>query len=86
MATGTGKTFTAFQIIYRFWRLKIARKILFLADRNNLVDQTMRKDFAPFMEAMTKFDNDKFDTSKSIYLLLLSKLIVINFSQENRYL
>ena len=58
MATGTGKTFTAFQIIYRFWKLRKAKKILFLADRNILVDQTMRKDFAPFLSAMVKFDND----------------------------
>lgn len=74
MATGTGKTFTAFQIIYRFWKLRKARKILFLADRNILVDQTMRKDFAPFMEAMVKFDNDKIDTSKDVYLALYQQL------------
>ena len=74
MATGTGKTFTAFQIIYRFWKLRKAKKILFLADRNILVDQTMRKDFAPFMEAMVKFDNDKIDTSKDVYLALYQQL------------
>ena len=74
MATGTGKTFTAFQIIYRFWKLREAKKILFLADRNILVDQTMRKDFAPFMEAMVKFDNDKIDTSKDVYLALYQQL------------
>ena len=74
MATGTGKTFTAFQIIYRFWKLRMAKKILFLADRNILVDQTMRKDFAPFMEAMVKFDNDKIDTSKDVYLALYQQL------------
>ena len=74
MATGTGKTFTAFQIIYRFWKLRMAKKILFLADRNILVDQTMRKDFAPFMEAMVKFDNDRIDTSKDVYLALYQQL------------
>lgn len=74
MATGTGKTFTAFQIIYRFWKLRMAKKILFLADRNILVDQTMRKDFAPFMEAMVKFDNDTIDTSKDVYLALYQQL------------
>lgn len=74
MATGTGKTYTAFQIIYRFWKLKKTKKILFLADRNILVDQTMRKDFAPFMEAMVKFNNDKIDTSKDIYLALYQQL------------
>ena len=74
MATGTGKTFTAFQIIWRFWKLRKTKKILFLADRNILVDQTMRKDFAPFTEAMVKFDNDKIDTSKDIYLALYQQL------------
>ena len=74
MATGTGKTFTAFQIIYRFWKLRVMKKILFLADRNILVDQTMRKDFAPFVSAMAKFDNDKIDTSKDVYLALYQQL------------
>ena len=74
MATGTGKTFTAFQIIYRFWKLRKAKKILFLADRNILVDQTMRKDFAPFTNAMVKFNNDKIDTSKDVYLSLYQQL------------
>ena len=74
MATGTGKTFTAFQIIWRFWKMHKMKKILFLADRNILVDQTMRKDFAPFTSAMVKFDNDKIDTSKDIYLALYQQL------------
>lgn len=74
MATGTGKSFTSFQIIYRFWKLRKAKKILFLVDRNILVDQTMRKDFAPFTNAMVKFDNDKIDTSKDIYLSLYQQL------------
>jgi len=74
MATGTGKTFTAFQIIWRFWKMGKMKKILFLADRNILVDQTMRKDFAPFTDAMVKFDNDKIDTSKDIYLALYQQL------------
>lgn len=74
MATGTGKTFTAFQIIYRFWKMRKMKKILFLADRNILVDQTMRKDFAPFTDAMIKFDNDKIDTSKDVYLALYQQL------------
>ena len=74
MATGTGKTFTAFQIIWRCWKMHKMKKILFLADRNILVDQTMRKDFAPFTSAMVKFDNDKIDTSKDIYLALYQQL------------
>lgn len=54
MATGTGKTYTAFQIIYRLWKAKQKKRILFLADRNILVDQTMVNDFKPFGNVMAK--------------------------------
>jgi type I restriction enzyme R subunit len=54
MATGTGKTFTAFQIIWRLWKAGKKKRILFLADRNVLVDQTMVNDFRPFGPAMAK--------------------------------
>lgn len=54
MATGTGKTYTAFQIIWRLWKAKRKKRILFLADRNILVDQTMVNDFRPFGPAMAK--------------------------------
>lgn len=54
MATGTGKTYTAFQIIWRLWKSKAKKRILFLADRNALVDQTKDNDFRPFDTAMTK--------------------------------
>ena len=54
MATGTGKTYTAFQIIWRLWKAKKAKRILFLADRNILVDQTMVNDFRPFGGVMAK--------------------------------
>ena len=54
MATGTGKTYTAFQIIWRLWKSKRKKRILFLADRNVLVDQTMVNDFRPFGSAMAK--------------------------------
>ena len=74
MATGTGKTFTAFQIIWRLWKTHFKRKILFLADRNILVDQTMRKDFKPFTDAMEKIDNAKINTSKDVYLALYQQL------------
>ncbi len=57
MATGTGKTYTAFQIIGRLWKGKAKKRILFLADRNILVDQTMQQDFAPFCEVMRKIKN-----------------------------
>ncbi|GGF60421.1 DEAD/DEAH box helicase [Paracoccus acridae] len=54
MATGTGKTFTAFQIIWRLWRSGKNKRVLFLADRNVLVDQTMVNDFRPFIGSMAK--------------------------------
>ncbi|MBC7542145.1 MAG: DEAD/DEAH box helicase family protein [Candidatus Sericytochromatia bacterium] len=54
MATGTGKTYTAFQIIWRLWKSGRKKRILFLADRNVLVDQTMVNDFRPFGKAMAK--------------------------------
>jgi type I restriction enzyme R subunit len=57
MATGTGKTYTAFQIIWRLWKAKMKKRILFLADRNILVDQTRINDFKPFGGAMTKITN-----------------------------
>jgi type I restriction enzyme R subunit len=70
MATGTGKTYTAFQIIWRLWRAKAKKRILFLADRNILVDQTMTNDFKPFGQAMTKIKNRQTDKSYEIYLSL----------------
>ncbi|CAN5191647.1 DEAD/DEAH box helicase family protein [soil metagenome] len=54
MATGTGKTYTAFQIIWRLWKAGRKKRILFLADRNVLIDQTMMNDFRPFRAAMAK--------------------------------
>jgi len=54
MATGTGKTYTAFQIIWRLWKAGRKKRILYLADRNVLIDQTMVNDFRPFGEAMAK--------------------------------
>ena len=70
MATGTGKTYTAFQIIWRLWKAGIKKRILFLADRNILVDQTRVNDFKPFGSAMTKIKNRKVDKSYEIYLAL----------------
>ena len=70
MATGTGKTYTAFQIIWRLWKAGIKKRILFLADRNILVDQTRVNDFKPFGSAMTKIRNRKVDKSYEIYLAL----------------
>jgi type I restriction enzyme, R subunit len=70
MATGTGKTFTAFQIIWRLWKSKAKKRILFLADRNILVDQTMTNDFKPFGSAMTKIKQRQANKSYEIYLSL----------------
>ncbi len=68
MATGTGKTYTAFQIIWRLWKAGIKKRILFLADRNILVDQTKTNDFKPFGTAMTKIQKRQIDKSYEIYL------------------
>nr|WP_313901420.1 DEAD/DEAH box helicase family protein [Methylomonas koyamae] len=70
MATGTGKTYTAFQIIWRLWKAKSKKRILFLADRNILVDQTMQQDFAPFGEVMHKVTNREVKKNYEIYLAL----------------
>ncbi len=70
MATGTGKTYTAFQIIWKLWKAGIKKRILFLADRNILVDQTMTNDFKHFGDKMKKITNRKIDKSYEIYLAL----------------
>ncbi len=70
MATGTGKTYTAFQIIWRLWKSGAKKRILFLVDRNILADQTKTNDFKPFGQAMTKIANRTVDKSYEIYLSL----------------
>jgi type I restriction enzyme, R subunit len=70
MATGTGKTYTAFQIIWRLWKSGARKRILFLVDRNILADQTKTNDFKPFGTAMTKITNRTVDKSFEIYLCL----------------
>ncbi len=70
MATGTGKTFTAFQIIWRLWKAGQKRRILFLVDRNVLADQAKNKDFRPFGQAMTKVTNRTIDKSYEVYIAL----------------
>ncbi|MFA6294394.1 MAG: DEAD/DEAH box helicase family protein [Victivallales bacterium] len=70
MATGTGKTYTAFQILWRLWKSGTKKRILFLADRNILVDQTKTNDFKPFGQAMTKISKRQTDKSYEIYLAL----------------
>ena len=74
MATGTGKTYTTFQIIWRLWKAKKVKRILFLVDRNILADQTLVNDFKPFGSVMTKIKNRKIDPSYEIYLGLYQAL------------
>lgn len=70
MATGTGKTYAAFQIIYRLWQSGTAKRILFLADRNALINQTKRGDFKHFKERMTVIRKKNIDKAYEIYLAL----------------
>ncbi len=70
MATGTGKTYVAFQIIWRLWKARAKKRILFLVDRNILADQTKTNDFKPFGKAMTKIKKRQVDKSYEVYLSL----------------
>lgn len=74
MATGTGKTYTAFQIIHRLWKSGAKKRILFLADRTALIDQTKRGDFKHFKDKMTVVKNRMIDKSYEIYLALYQGL------------
>jgi type I restriction enzyme R subunit len=74
MATGTGKTYTAFQIIHRLWKSGAKKRILFLADRNALIDQTRRGDFKHFKDKMTVVKHRMIDKSYEIYLALYQGL------------
>ncbi len=84
MATGTGKTYTAFQIIWRLWKSRQKKRILFLADRNILVDQTKNNDFKPFGQAMTKIAKRQIDTSYEVYLSLY-QAVTGNDEDKNIY-
>ncbi|MBF0470665.1 MAG: DEAD/DEAH box helicase family protein [Gammaproteobacteria bacterium] len=70
MATGTGKTYTAFQIVHRLWKARAKKRILFLADRNALIDQTKRGDFRHFKDKMTVIRKKEIDKSYEIYLAI----------------
>lgn len=76
MATGTGKTCTAFQIIHRLYESKAVKKILYLADRNILIDQTILNDFAPFNEKgiLTKVKAKNLESQYDIYMSLYHQL------------
>ncbi|MBV5285796.1 MAG: DEAD/DEAH box helicase family protein [Methyloversatilis discipulorum] len=84
MATGTGKTYTAFQIIWRLWKARVSRRILFLADRNILVDQTRTNDFKPFGAAMTKIEKRQANKAFEIYLSLY-QAVTGNEDEKNIY-
>lgn len=75
MATGTGKTFTAFQIIWRLHKSGIKKRILYLADRNVLIDQTMQQDFKPFQKVMTKVQGRQLDSAYEIHMALYQQLV-----------
>lgn len=74
MATGTGKTYTAFQIMWRLWKAKAIKRVLFLTDRNFLVDDPRNKDFQPFGQTMTKIAGRKIDPAYEIHLALYQTL------------
>jgi type I restriction enzyme R subunit len=74
MATGTGKTYTTFQIIWRLWKAKAVKRVLFLVDRNILADQTRVNDFKLFGPVMTKIKNRKIDPAYEIHLGLYQAL------------
>ena len=84
MATGTGKTYTAFQIIHRLWKSGKKKRILFLADRNALIDQTRRGDFKYFKDKMTVVKHRMIDKSYEIYLALYQGLTGAD-EQANAY-
>lgn len=84
MATGTGKTYTAFQIIWRLWKSEKKKRILFLADRNILVDQTKSNDFKPFGPAMTKIEKRQVNKAFEIYLSLY-QAVTGNEEEKNIY-
>jgi type I restriction enzyme R subunit len=84
MATGTGKTYTAFQIIWRLWKSGDKKRILFLVDRNILADQTKTNDFKPFGQAMTKITNRTADKAFEIYLSLY-QAVTGNEEEQNIY-
>ena len=75
MATGTGKTMTAFQIIHRLKASGTKKKILYLADRNILIDQTMVQDFKPFKKVMTKVQGATIDSAYEVYMALYHQLV-----------
>lgn len=85
MATGTGKTITAFQIIHRLKASGFKKKILYLADRNILIDQTMVQDFKPFKKVMTKVQGAKIDSAFEVYMALYHQLVTNEEGTEDPF-
>lgn len=84
MATGTGKTYTAFQIIHRLHKSKTKKRILFIADRNNLIDQTMRQDFKPFSKFMTKIKGKKPEEGYELYMSLYGQWVKYDLKEDEQ--
>ena len=84
MATGTGKTYTAFQIIWKLLKTETVKRVLYLADRNILIDQTMQQDFKPFEKIMTKIQDKKLDSAYEIYMSLYHQLAGDNGNEPFR--
>ena len=85
MATGTGKTITAFQIIHRLRACGLKKKILYLADRNILIDQTMVQDFKPFKKVMTKVKGAAIDSAYEVYMALYHQLVSNEEGKEDPF-
>ena len=85
MATGTGKTITAFQIIHRLKASNTKKKILYLADRNILIDQTMAQDFKPFKKIMTKVKGASIDSAYEVYMALYHQLVSNEVGMEDPF-
>lgn len=85
MATGTGKTYTAFQIIWRLWKSGIKKRILFLADRNVLIDQAMVNDFKPFGSAMAKLSRKSKTIEEDGSLVQLTNAVDENLNIDTSY-
>ncbi len=85
MATGTGKTFTAFQIIWRLRAAGLKKRVLYLADRNILIDQTMNQDFKPFQKIMTKVQSKTMNSAYEIHMALYQQLVSDNPDTPNAY-
>lgn len=85
MATGTGKTYTAFQIIWRLRAAGLKKRVLYLADRNILIDQTMNQDFKPFQKIMTKVQDKTMDSSYEIHMALYQQLVSADPDTEDAF-